>query len=67
MLIETLDLSDYSDKLEGRYRRLAKTHIKLLSSQVPESFIQRFENKEDALRELLDTVYGTMELEENDP
>lgn len=42
--------------------RLAKTYIKLLSSQVPESFVEKFEDEETALKELLDVVYGTMEL-----
>jgi hypothetical protein len=34
---------------------------------VPESFIEKFENEEEALKELLDVVYGTMELEDYDP
>lgn len=66
MRIEILDLSHHSDELQKRYRRLAKTQIKLLSSQVPESFLEKFEDEETALQELLDVVYGTMELHEND-
>ena len=67
MRVETLDLSNFSDDLHGHYKRLAKTQIKLLSSKVPESFIEKFENEEEALKELLDVVYGTMELEDYDP
>lgn len=40
---------------------MRKTHIRMLSSQVPESFIERFENEETALSELLDAIYGTMD------
>lgn len=58
MRIETLDLSHLTDDLSGEYKRLSKTQIRLLSSQVPESFIARFENEEDALKELLDVIYG---------
>jgi hypothetical protein len=36
----------------------------MLSSQVPESFIERFEDPETALSELLDAIYGTMDHEE---
>ncbi len=67
MRVETLDLSDLTENLDGRYRRLARTQIKLLSSKVPESFIEKFEDEETALMELLDAVYGTMELEDHDP
>ena len=58
MRIETLDLSHLTDNLSSQYKRLSKTQIRLLSSQVPESFIARFENDEDALKELLDVIYG---------
>lgn len=67
MLVEQLDLSNYSDMIGKGYRRLAKTHVKILASQVPASFVEKFEDEETALKELLDAVYGTMELEENDP
>ena len=57
--LETLDLSKHADNLGENYKRLSKTQIRLLSSQVPESFVARFENEEDALKELLDVIYGT--------
>ena len=59
MRLETLDLSKHADNLSKNYKRLSKTQIRLLSSQVPESFVARFENEEDALKELLDVIYGT--------
>jgi len=58
MRIETLDLSHLTDEISGQYKRLSRTQIRLLSSQVPESFIARFESEEDALKELLDVIYG---------
>ena len=69
MRLETLDLSKYTDEqeLQTQYTRLAKTYIKLLSSQVPESFLEKFEDEETALKELLDVVYGTMEFGDEDP
>jgi len=68
MRLETLDLSKYSNEqeLQTQYTRLAKTYIKLLSSQVPESFLEKFEDEETALKELLDVVYGTMEFSDED-
>ena len=68
MRLETLDLSKYSDgqDLQTQYTRLAKTYIKILSSQVPESFLEKFEDEETALKELLDVVYGTMEFGDED-
>jgi len=67
MRLETIDLSNEKyDRLLGDYRRLQKTQIKLLSSQVPESFLQKFDDPETALKELLDVVYGTMECEDED-
>ena len=68
MRIETLDLSQYSDDMEihAQYKSLARTYIKLLSSQVPESFLDKFEDEETALKELLDVVYGTMECSDED-
>ena len=59
MRIETLDLSHLTDDISHDYKRLSKTQIRLLSSQVPESFIARFEKEEDAVKELLDVIYGT--------
>jgi hypothetical protein len=57
-----LDLSSLSSGIDSaKYRRMRKTHIRMLSSQVPESFIERFENEETALSELLDAIYGTMD------
>ena len=58
MRIETLDLSHLTGNLSSQYKRLSKTQIRLLSSQVPESFIAKFEKEEDALKELLDAIYG---------
>ena len=68
MRIETLDLSQYSDdkEIHAQYKSLARTYIKLLSSQVPESFLDKFEDEETALKELLDVVYGTMECSDED-
>ena len=68
MRIETLDLSQYSDdkEIQSQYRSLARTYIKLLSSQVPESFLDKFEDEETALKELLDVVYGTMDFGDED-
>ena len=57
-----LDLSSLSFGIDSaKYRRMRKTHIRMLSSQVPESFIERFENEETALSELLDAIYGMMD------
>ena len=59
MKIETVDLSQHVDSLHSRYKRLSKTQLRLLSSQVPESFVAKFEDEETALAELLDVIYGT--------
>ncbi len=59
--MNTMDLSKHAEKVSDDYKRLSKTQIKLLSSQVPESFVERFKDEETALKELLDTVYGTFE------
>ena len=67
MRVETVDLSKYSEALSSHYKRLSKTQIKILSSQVPESFVEKFENEETALRELLDVIYGTIECDHDDP
>jgi len=62
-----LDLSDLSSSIDaGKYKRMRRTHIRVLSSQVPESFVDRFEDRETALSELLDAIYGTMDQEECD-
>ena len=58
MRIEILDLSHHTDTVAEHYKRLSKTQIRLLSSQVPESFVERFKDEETALKELLDSVYG---------
>lgn len=61
-----VDLSGLSDQIDaGMYKRLKKTHIRLLSSSVPESFIEKFDGEEAALEELLDVIYGTMECEDD--
>jgi hypothetical protein len=44
---------------------MKKTQIRVLSSQVPESFVERFQDEETALSELLDAVYGTADHEED--
>lgn len=60
-----LDLSDFSSQIDAeKYRRLKKTHIRILSREVPESFLDRFGDEETALSELLDAIYGTEGLEE---
>lgn len=59
MHIETLDLSRYTEQMASHYKRLSKTQIRLLTSQVPESFIARFKDEETAVKELLDVIYGT--------
>ena len=59
--MNVMDLSRHADKVSADYKRLSKTQIKLLSSQVPESFVERFKDEETALKELLDTIYGTYE------
>ena len=52
-----VDLSDFSSQIDAeKYRRLKKTHIRLLSQQVPESFLDKFEDEETALSELLDAI-----------
>ena len=59
MRVELMDLSKHADSVSQDYKRLSKTQIRLLCSQVPESFVARFENEETALKELLDAIYGT--------
>lgn len=58
MRIETLDLSHLTDDVCSQYKRLSKTQIRMLSSQVPESFIEKFSDEKTALKELLDAIYG---------
>ena len=59
MRVEILDLSRYTEQMASHYKRLSKTQIRLLTSQVPESFIARFKDEETAVKELLDVIYGT--------
>jgi len=62
-----LDLSNLSSNVDSKqYKRMRKTHIKVLSSQVPESFVEKFQDEEIALSELLDAVYGMMDHDEDD-
>jgi hypothetical protein len=62
-----VDLSDYSKDVDaGRYRRMRRTYINVLASEVPESFLLRFDSEETALEELLDAIYGTMEAEDDE-
>jgi hypothetical protein len=61
-----LDLSDLSSSIDkSKYKRMRKTQIRMLSSQVPESFVERFEDEETALSELLDAIYGLMDHEDD--
>ena len=61
MRVELLDLSHLTNELSTRYKRLSKTQIRMLSSQVPESFVKKFKDEKTALTELLDVIYGTEE------
>ena len=66
-LMYALDLSNLSSNVDSKqYKRMRKTHIKVLSSQVPESFVEKFQDEEIALSELLDAVYGMMDHDEDD-
>jgi hypothetical protein len=61
-----LDLSNWRFGIDtGKYKRMKKMQIRVLSSQVPESFVERFQDEETALSELLDAVYGTADHEED--
>lgn len=60
-MTQTMDLSKYTESVSKDYTRLSKTQIRLLSSQVPESFVEKFQDEETALKELLDIVYGTID------
>lgn len=61
-----LDLSSWSSGIDAaKYKRMKRTQIRVLSSQVPESFVERFRDEETALSELLDAVYGTADHEED--
>ncbi len=59
MRVEHVDLSKHAEGVISNYTRLSKTQIRLLASQVPESFLARFQDEETALRDFLDVVYGT--------
>jgi hypothetical protein len=62
-----LDLSDLGSNIDiSKYKRMRKTHIRVLSSEVPESFVEKFEDRETALSELLDAVYGTLDHEDSE-
>lgn len=63
--MNTMDLSRHAEKVSADYQRLSKTQIRLLSSQVPESFVERFKDEETALKELLDTIYGIHECDDD--
>ena len=60
MRIEHLDLSEHVDAVSAHYKRLSKTQIKLLATQVPESFL-RLQDEEVALRDFLDVIYGAID------
>jgi len=59
--MKAMDLSKHAEKVSSDYKLLSKTQIRLLSSQVPESFLEKFKDEETALKELLDTIYGTLD------
>ena len=40
----TLDLSKHADAVSAQYQRLSKTQIRLLASQVPETFLARLQD-----------------------
>jgi hypothetical protein len=62
-----VDLSDLSNEVDAsRYRRMRRTYINMLASEVPESFLLRFDSEETALEELLDAIYGTMEADDDE-
>lgn len=65
MRLTTLDLSKFTDEVASQYKRLSKTQLRLLSSQVPESFLEKFSDPETAVKELLDTIYGTPEFSDD--
>ena len=64
MRIETVDLSHHTESICSEYKRLSKTQIRLLSSNVPESFVAKFKDERTALKELLDVIYGTGEYDD---
>ena len=64
MRVEHVDLSQHADQVAASYKRLSKTQIRLLASQVPESFLERFKDEETALQDFLDVVYGTIDHED---
>lgn len=66
MRLTTLDLSKFTDEVASQYKRLSKTQLRLLSSQVPESFLEKFSDPETAVKELLDVIYGTPEFNSDD-
>ena len=47
--MNVMDLSKHAEKVSADYKRLSKTQIRLLSSQVPESFLERFKDEETDL------------------
>ena len=60
----TLDLSRHADAVSAQYQRLSKTQIRLLASQVPETFLARLQDEELALQDFLDVIYGTIDNED---
>jgi hypothetical protein len=60
----TLDLSKHADAVSAQYQRLSKTQIRLLASQVPETFLARLQDEELALQDFLDVIYGTIDNED---
>ena len=64
MRIEHLDLSQHVDAVSAQYKRLSKTQINLLATQVPESFVTRLQDEKLALQDFLDVIYGTIDHED---
>ena len=61
MKTELLDLSKHVDAVSAQYTRLSRTQIRLLASQVPETFLNKFQDEELALQDFLDVIYGAID------
>jgi hypothetical protein len=48
MRVELMDLSKHADSVSKNYKRLSRTQIRLLSSQVPESFVAKFADEKSS-------------------
>ncbi len=61
MKTELLDLSKHADAVSSQYTRLSRTQIRLLASQVPETFLNKLQDEELALQDFLDVIYGAID------